>query len=57
METYTREQIKKAFWDTFHKTGEQWFNYLGDDAENEETTNGYWYDFEENLANTKINQD
>ena len=29
MKKYTLNQIKKAFWEQFHKSGELWFNYLG----------------------------
>lgn len=46
---YSEEQIKKAFWTTFHKVGELWFDYLGDDKSNEAATECEWKDFLENL--------
>ena len=49
MKTYTLDQIKKAFWEKFHKTGELWFNYLGTEKENEEITQREWEDFIDEL--------
>jgi hypothetical protein len=54
MENYTIEQIKKAFWETFHESGELWFNYLGTDEDNNESTDNEWLDFKENLKQTNI---
>lgn len=48
-ETFTLEQIKKAFWDNFHEAGEFWFDYLNSPEDNEETTDRYWSDFEAKL--------
>jgi hypothetical protein len=48
--TYTIEQIKKAYWLSFHKSGELWFNYLGDEESNQSSTEEYWQEFEENLV-------
>jgi hypothetical protein len=53
MEVYTIEEIKKAFWKTYHESGEIWFDYLGTDEQNERSTQGGWEDFLENL--TQIN--
>jgi hypothetical protein len=47
--TYTIEQIKKAYWLSFHKSGELWFNYFGNEEENTSSTESYWREFEENL--------
>ena len=40
---YTEEQIKKAFWDTFHRSGEWWFPHRDEDerGDNEETQGNY----------------
>jgi len=42
---YTIEEIKGAFWAIFHKSGETWFNNLGTDEENENSTESEWNDF------------
>lgn len=46
---YSLEQVKAAFWATFHKAGEQWFNYLGSDTENEQSTISGWEGFLDHL--------
>ena len=47
---YVINQIKKAFWDTFHNRGEVWF---GDDTIKEEkieaSIESEWIDFKKNL--------
>lgn len=43
--TYRLEQIKQAFYNNFHKSGEKWFNYLGSDEENNRSTEYEWKDF------------
>ena len=43
---YDIEQIKAAFWEQFHKSGELWFDYLGTDEDNEGSTVEYWDAFE-----------
>ena len=48
---YTLEEIKKVFWEEFHRNGECWFNYLGTDEENEASTDSYWQSFLEKLTN------
>ena len=50
---YSKEDIKKAFWETFHKSGELWFNYLGTDEENESSTESKWEQFLDNLLKTE----
>ncbi len=52
MTTYTLDQIKSAFWEKFHETGELWFNYLGTPEENEEPTQRIWEEFVEELEKT-----
>jgi hypothetical protein len=47
--TYTKEQIRAAFWAQFHKSGEIFFGYLGTDEENEDSTNSHWTGLEEEL--------
>jgi len=46
---YTIEQIKAAFWAMFHKSGELWFDYLGDERRCSESTDQQWLEFLENL--------
>ena len=46
---YTLDQIRAAFWATFHKEGEIWFCYLGSEDENEESTVNHWQAFKEQL--------
>ncbi len=47
---FSEEQIKAAFWKEFHKSGELWFNYLGTDKENENSTEASWLEFFETLV-------
>lgn len=53
MKTYTLDQIKRAFWEKFHESGELWFNYLGNIQENTEVTQSEWEDFVEELEEQK----
>jgi len=46
---FTEEQIKEAFWETFHRVGEVFFDYISTDEENEESTNETWLEFLDNL--------
>ena len=48
---YTLETIKKAFWETFHESGEAWFPYsrIVPEDECQETTTEYWEEFSVNL--------
>ena len=50
-ETFSLEQIKKAFWDNFHEGGEFWFEYLNSPDDNQESTDKHWEDFEKHLMN------
>lgn len=52
---YTIEQIKQAFWKTFHKSGEQWFDYLSEDKYCEQSTFENWKEFYENLTGEWLN--
>lgn len=47
--TYTMEQIKDAFFKEFHKSGEVFFDYLGDDLSSHESTQAIFDDFAERL--------
>lgn len=51
MKTYTKEEVKKAFWKTFHKAGEIYFDNISwhTKESHEECTECYWVDFLENL--------
>lgn len=51
---YSLEDIKFAFWSTFHRSGDVWFDYLGDADQNNISTSCHWREFEEYLkARTK----
>ncbi|KKL56791.1 hypothetical protein LCGC14_2241910 [marine sediment metagenome] len=60
--TFTEEEVKAAFWETFHKSGELWFSYFdgspskaypqghrGSEEECESHTLEYWREFKEHL--------
>lgn len=46
---FSLEEIRRAFWARFHKSGEQWFTYFGSEADCESATNGFWAEFVEYL--------
>jgi len=46
---FSVEQIKTAFWEEFHKAGEVWFDYLGDEENDADSTESHWQDFLETL--------
>lgn len=46
---FTIKEIKKAFWDTFHKSGDLWFSDFEDDCEI--ATNSFWERFLKILNN------
>ena len=46
---FSIEQIHAAFWEEFHNAGDVWFDYLGDEENNEDSTEGHWQDFLETL--------
>ena len=48
-QAYSLASVKRAFWATFHKDGEVWFDHLGTDEECERSTNTEWEFFLENL--------
>lgn len=50
---YSVKQIKTAFWKQFHKSGEQWFNYLGTEEENNESMENAWTEFLDSLKESK----
>jgi hypothetical protein len=39
------DEIKKAFWKTFHKSGELWFSYFPPEQDCEDDTLDAWEDF------------
>ncbi len=47
---YTEEEIKEAFYTKFHLSGEHFFNYLGTERENDDSTEWDWNDFLETLT-------
>ncbi len=47
---FTLDEVRKAFWAEFHKSGELWFNYFGTDQECDESTKGFWDDFKRRLC-------
>lgn len=48
---YSLNDIKKTFWKTFHESGEVWFDYLNDKESHNNSTEGSWNEFVENLEN------
>ena len=48
-ETFTMEQIKAAFIARFHKAGELWFDYLGTEEENRNSSELIWLEFLKHL--------
>jgi len=46
-------QIKSAFWITFHKQGELYFDDLSDEQSNENCIAGFWSELVENLNSLK----
>jgi len=35
---YTLAEIRRAYWKCYHKCGEEWFNYLDSEKENQACT-------------------
>lgn len=56
-QTYTKEEIKQAFWDTFHRAGDVWFDYLSDEERCNRSTFSGWMEFYENLTGEWLNDD
>lgn len=46
---FTEDEIKRAFWATFHKRGEVWFDHLSGPEACHESTADKWDGFVENL--------
>lgn len=46
---FTLAQVRAAFWEVFHESGEQWFNYLDSPEVNAQSTEAGWNDFWEAL--------
>jgi len=45
-QVYTIEEIKRAFWAQFHKSGELWFSYFEDEPDYcDYCTERYWEGF------------
>lgn len=53
MSEYTLEEIKMAFWGTFHQVGEIWFDYIGTEEEQNSHTEEWWDTFLEELIAAK----
>lgn len=49
LKRYTLHEVKAAFWETFHKSGEIFFPY-DDDNDAERTTVSSWEEFTDHLA-------
>lgn len=54
--TFTIAQIRQAFWQRFHKKGEMFFSYLGDEQENQEATETSWEFFAKELEKAIENE-
>jgi len=53
-EVYTINEIKRAFWEQFHHSGELWFPYWNDEEEqNEAVTESFWQTFYDELKEAK----
>lgn len=52
-DNFSLEEIKKAFYNQFHMSGEEFFNYLGDRDDNISSTESTWQDFEDDLKAIK----
>lgn len=46
---WTTEEVRAAFWKTFHKQGEIFFDYLGGEEAADRCTDEFWREFVENL--------
>lgn len=48
--TFTSDEIKAAFWKTFHEAGEIFFeDYLGSPENNAQSTESWWQKFHQHL--------
>lgn len=48
---YSIIEIRKAFFKTFHKSGELYFDYISSEEHCLECTENFYEEFEENLKN------
>jgi hypothetical protein len=48
--TFTEDQIKAAFWKMFHGAGSMFFDYRGNERENNDSTNTHWCEFLDHLG-------
>lgn len=55
-ESFTIEQIKAAFWQEFHRTGDRWFCDLGSENACNESTETEWRGFESALRSQQNNK-
>jgi hypothetical protein len=53
--TYNEDQMKEAFWKVFHKSGENFFPYHGDEEHCQDVTTFYWKEFVEYLEDKNGN--
>lgn len=42
---FTVDEIRAAFWKTFHQSGELWFNYFGPPSDDERDTTSRWEEY------------
>lgn len=49
---YSLREIKRAFWKNFHKSGENWFDYLSSERDCVDSTKDGWRGFLESLHAT-----
>ncbi len=47
---YTIEEIKAAFWNMFHMSGEYWFEHRSSDERNSASTESFWKEFLEHIV-------
>ena len=53
MSGFSEEELKIAFWKTFYKQGEVFFDYMGSDEDCDYTVIEYWNDFLDYLKEGK----
>mgnify|MGYP001577442127 CR=1 FL=1 len=47
---YLLSDVKRAFWETFHESGEIWFNNLSSPEQNTSDTEEWWQTFQDALV-------
>jgi len=50
---YMRDSLEKAFWETFHKSGKIWFDYLSSEEKCIQSTQNEWDKLMYNQKNIK----